>query len=463
MQNLHDDKYLDDLSRRAAEDYEPDQDLHSWESLRPGLEAALPQKKERKRRFLVWFLLFLLVGGGVVFSTVWNEQPETASNKLPAGSNAEEKPVAVKQNASKEKPAASKESSAQSKDQSTASNQKPVASENASPGNTNQPAPVTPQQTSSPENETSGTKKNTTTTTSALIDEPASIGQSNKNKKPTPARNITSNNTKNTTPRKALENNDVVNFGKPEERTIKAAHINDGLAKFLTPRFESEKIKINQLPVTLDAELKTPIKRSPALKNRWEFGAVYAPDVSTVRFTHTQKPGTNFGVTIAYNVSKRFAIQAGAIYTTKNYKITGKDFHPPKGYWTDYVTLETVTGDCTMWDIPLNLRYNVAPGRVSNLFASAGVSSYLMQEEDYDYFYYYNGNPMTRNRSYDSDSKHWFGVLNLSVAYERRVGRNIWLQAEPFYKQPLKGVGFGSIKLNTTGIYFSLKYKPFSR
>jgi hypothetical protein len=79
MQNLHDDKNLDELSRQAAEACEPDPDLHSWESLRPALDVALPQKKEKKRRFLLLFLLFLLVGGGIVFSTIWNKREQAES------------------------------------------------------------------------------------------------------------------------------------------------------------------------------------------------------------------------------------------------------------------------------------------------------------------------------------------------------------------------------------------------
>jgi hypothetical protein len=85
-----------------------------------------------------------------------------------------------------------------------------------------------------------------------------------------------------------------------------------------------------------------------------------------------------------------------------------------------------------------------------------------MQKEDYDFFYYYNGAPVNRFRSLYSDNKHWFSVLNLSLGYEKQVGRNISLQAEPFFKQPLRGLGFGNVKLNTTGIYFSVKYKPLS-
>jgi hypothetical protein len=63
----------------------------------------------------------------------------------------------------------------------------------------------------------------------------------------------------------------------------------------------------------------------------------------------------------------------------------------------------------------------------------------------------------------ETDGKNWFSVLNLSVGYERQVSRNFSVQAEPFFKQPLSGVGFGKVKLNTTGIFLSVKYKPMKK
>lgn len=466
MQNLHDDKHLDDLSRQAADEYQPDQDLHSWESLRPGLEAALPQKKERKRRFLVVFLLFLLIGGGVVFSTVWNKPQQTGNNKL------------VQKPAVAEKPAASKNI--------------PAKDASSRPEQTTAATPATQQKTSpSKSNETSSSVNDPTAQSNKTITAPVQIAEVinkkaiNKNKTGRATRSNTPDNTKmnngiakkvdNSATKKPVttekyattepvtENRNTVTpaISVAEEKKINAANISADITKLIIEKYWQENpAPLKAIPETITK--KDQNKKASPLKNRWEFGAVYAPDVSTVRFTHTQKPGTNTGLTIAYNLSKRFAIQTGAIYTTKNYKIYGKDYHPPKGYWTDYVNLETVMGECNMWDIPLNLRYNLAPRKSANLFASAGLSSYLMQKEDYDFFYYYNGNPVNRYRTYDSDSKHWFGVLNLSVAYERQVGRNISLQAEPFFKQPLTGVGFGSVKLNTTGIYFSVKYKPLT-
>jgi hypothetical protein len=50
-------------------------------------------------------------------------------------------------------------------------------------------------------------------------------------------------------------------------------------------------------------------------------------------------------------------------------------------------------------------------------------------------------------------------VVNLSVGYERNLGRRFSWQAEPFLKLPLGGVGFGKVRLGSGGVFVSLKYK----
>jgi len=37
------------------------------------------------------------------------------------------------------------------------------------------------------------------------------------------------------------------------------------------------------------------------------------------------------------------------------------------------------------------------------------------------------------------------------------------LTAEPYLKLPLGGVGYGKVKLNSTGILFSVSVKPFEQ
>lgn len=439
MQNLHDDKNLDRLSREAADEFTPDHSLHSWEQLKAGLDKELPEKKEKKRRFIFILFFFLLVGGGIVSSLLW-----FGSNE-----NGIKKEVGVIDKKSK-----------------------------ASSSNSSNPYLVTQPKTSidavkkdevktvaidAPEKKKAVAVKKAVSRKSITHD---------KTRDEVVAERKNDNSTKITVGKSSTFTEDKTNEKTDDNAPATNAPSTDTVATKSEP-VTADSTTTKNTPVETTDSIQTPTKskltsksRNPSVAaSRWEFGAVYAPDISTVKFTHTQKPGTNIGLTIGYNISRRFTIQTGAIYTTKNYKSRGSDYHPPKGYWTEYVKLETVTADCNMWDIPINLRYNLVPRHRTNLFVSTGLSSYLMRTESYDYRYYYvnNPNPMYRERSYDTNTKHWLSVLNLSVGYERQLSKSFAIQAEPFFKQPLKGVGFGKVKLNSTGIFLSVKYKPVAR
>jgi len=131
-----------------------------------------------------------------------------------------------------------------------------------------------------------------------------------------------------------------------------------------------------------------------------------------------------------------------------------------KGGWFDHVKLEDVTGSCYMIDFPLNARYNAIQKKSFNVFAGAGLSSYLMKKEEYSYYGYYYGNPINSNREYEGSEGYILSILNVSVGYEKKLSNSFSMQVEPFFKQTLKGVGFGDISLSSTGVYFSLRYNP---
>jgi len=58
---------MDDLLRRAAENYSVDADrAHDWESVRSAVEETAPApavvQPKRKRRFIFWWLLLIPAG-----------------------------------------------------------------------------------------------------------------------------------------------------------------------------------------------------------------------------------------------------------------------------------------------------------------------------------------------------------------------------------------------------------------
>ncbi len=194
---------------------------------------------------------------------------------------------------------------------------------------------------------------------------------------------------------------------------------------------------------------------------KFNFTFLIAPDLSFTGLKNLNSVGSNIGVLLGYSFSKRFTMNTGFIYSTKVYSAKPSDYHPENNYWTSNKNIElyNVKGNCHVIDIPLNVRYNFLIKNKYNLYAVTGLSSYIMKKESYNYEYSYNYGP-TANKDWEisNQNSHYFSIGNLSIGYERKISKKISLQAEPFIKLPLAGVGYGKVKLLSSGVFLSLKY-----
>jgi len=209
--------------------------------------------------------------------------------------------------------------------------------------------------------------------------------------------------------------------------------------------------------IDLNTTEEPPVIAVPS--SPWFLGFGYAPDISLVGFSEVTKPGTNLSILLEYQLNRRWSINSGITYSRKNYTAKGEDYHPPKGFWDHGVVPDMTEGYCEVIDIPLNIRYYFKPEKVNRLFASTGLSTYLMLTEDYHY-QYENNDPqyLVQSWSGKNENQHYFAIYNLSVGYQRSIGKQWFLEIEPFIKLPLTGVGFGEVDLWSTGSSFSIKY-----
>lgn len=217
------------------------------------------------------------------------------------------------------------------------------------------------------------------------------------------------------------------------------------------------------LPATLAIvalALPAPAPAQPAADRRPRLyvGLVGAPDVSTVRFATVHQPLPNVGVVLEYRLTPRLRLSTGLLRATKQYDARRSDYDwtkYPKAYYRDFAL---VNAACTVLDVPLNLRYDLLVRPRGAVFGSAGLSSFFMQREVYSYGYVENSLPAVWERGVVNENHHLFSILNLSVGYERRLGRHWSAQAEPYLKLPLAGVGAGRVRLTSAGVFFGLKY-----
>lgn len=247
----------------------------------------------------------------------------------------------------------------------------------------------------------------------------------------------------------AISAKDSPGFGgrSPAISAIKPPKFNTNIAAIESPRANSS---------------ATTPTRSPSSQrtfSRFTVGMLAGPDLSTVGgFSNFHNPGSKLGLMVEYNISQNLSISVGAIRSDVRYEAAGNEYNPPQGYWSYGTVPDQTVGRCILIDIPISLKYNFLHFEHSRLYASAGLSSYIMLDEDYQFNYDYNRPELKQRWHERTGTRHWMSNATLSVGYELDIMRNVSLRAEPFLKVPLQEVGWANVKLYSMGTLVSLNY-----
>lgn len=518
------DHDLDRLSREAAEHFEVEPAGSGWEHLETRLNKELPQKKDR-RRFLFWlFFVSLTTGIALIAIHKFNQPVSTlASNSVKITSTANDKaaPVTNTENSNNNSTDNSLKNNKTSGYRATPATTLPAGNSTAASTLNNSTSPqatvnssksintdkdktkpanngvtinnnkVVHSGNNASGNKTSGNRKLQKTTSPDAIDQQPlglnyAIAKHNSQAKPNLNRkkqsktkqgqqkrttatvndpSLQRNNDAITAPDKQLtagdratSNDAQVNNDNttepdqtaPQNNTITAADNKSTAADSAA------------VPVKETVKKDSTVKKKNRPVQRLEIGLLAGPDVSTVEFGPLYKTGYNFGLQIGYRLSNRWSLNTAIIYTKKFYKADSQDYKPKYNPWPTW-ELENVSGNCAMWEIPVNVRYDVSYNDKRRWFVSTGLSTYLMTEENYKINYSINNSPYPYPYNSDSNSNYLFSIVNLSAGMERSLGKHFSIQAEPYLKIPLKGLGYGSMRMDSYGILFSLKYKPTFR
>ena len=113
-----------------------------------------------------------------------------------------------------------------------------------------------------------------------------------------------------------------------------------------------------------------------------------------------------------------------------------------------------------MYEIPLTLRYDFFQHERTRLFVNAGLSSYLMRNEEYTFFFHNAGRAYEWQNENNERRNYWFAIGDFSAGLEQDLGKGFSFQVEPFLRMPFRGVGAGNLKMNSYGLLFSMRYAP---
>lgn len=433
----------DEINKRIAEAanrYHPAYDDEAWNGMAQLLDEHLPQKKDRRR--ILFFLVTAIVCAGlffIFFQYKKNSSPAFLSNKV-------------------------------SKNNQEADNKKTALPVKILPKNNdnNKHNAII-----SPVNE-NGISQKQKPVTSGLVTINANkkiiIKNRNGNKSISSNKNETSKtNTENTTAKVNSYNADKSSsIPKQLNKNATMDTVTNEIVNKISATNGQDSTKNKQMAKQENPKQAKSINKQTKIDKsfRKNFGITVSSgaEVSGLTVSKAGKLTVAYGAGLSYDLSRRFTLRTGFYVDKKIYSVGKNDYHAQGGNIVNYDYLQSIDGDCKVYEIPLILNYNFGKLKNHYWFAAAGLSSYLMKKESYDYYYKYpSGNTYDKLWSVSNKNKHYFSVLDLSAGYEYAFNKKFSLAAEPYLKLPFSGVGAGKIKLNSAGILFSVTMKPFKK
>jgi hypothetical protein len=201
----------------------------------------------------------------------------------------------------------------------------------------------------------------------------------------------------------------------------------------------------------------------PVEKSKAGFGyslnLMIGPDFSGVG-AGSYGTGTFTGFGLEIFMGNRFSLMVGISHARKKYAVQDEYTIPYPEYSSYGQGPDNVDIACHVIDIPLNIYYSVFMNGKNRIFAGAGLSTYLMLTEEYHFEYdgYVYNDPVI-DYTVKNENQHYFGILNLSAGYSRKMGSRWSWQVEPYFKLPIQDIAAAKVRLNSLGALISLKYR----
>ncbi len=159
----------------------------------------------------------------------------------------------------------------------------------------------------------------------------------------------------------------------------------------------------------------------------------------------------NYGLKLGYITGSKLVVTAGANYIEECYLAEGGDYAPPSGFWssTEGRGPEQILAVCDMIDVSLGASYHFTDVRSSGFVAHLNLNSNFMIREEYEYMFTESGENWTG--IFRNDSQTILSNVELGTTYKIRTGDGLFIDAGPYFKIPLRGVGHGNVKLASVG------------
>jgi Outer membrane protein beta-barrel domain len=455
---------IEQIVKNAVEAYEPAFDEQAWKKM----ETLLDKEEDRRRPvvFWLWWLLPLLMGAGVLSYFTFNKGEK--ENELTIQKNDNPAGEKTKNNAA----GADKNSDISGSKSITLNNSE--VTKNDSDNNANDVVKVTEVVKTNDVVKSSDvvavnnykTNRRGTDTKSRTPDEALFSS-----KKPG---DMVAGKTKATiTPASPVSDDEKAEdlAGNPisenSDKSKKTEPVNANSATVTKPeetiviKIDTDKVSEKEIEKIVDSVITKSVtdKKTKTKISKFYIIVAAGAEASGVKLFSADKITGRAGLAVGYQVNKNISVQTGFFVSNKKYIAGKEDYKTKEGSYWNIVDIKSIDANCRVYEIPLQVRYDFTPGKKLNIFATAGLSSYIMQKEDYEFYYERYGTLHQAAVKY-TGNKNLFSVLRLSAGAEKKISRQFAVFASSGIAVPLAGVGDGKVKLYSTDIILGLKFTP---
>jgi hypothetical protein len=431
-----DDEY-DMRIKEAADHYHPEYDDTAWQKMERLLDEHLPVEKERKR---VFFLIpsLLVIGGLLLFIFLYKGENKKPENKI-------QKSVVTNPSNDLKKIT----------DYSLVENNKKVATIRKKNG-IEEKIEISVAKKAEKTEPVSSFVNRQNQDIIFLFKNDLQVKQNAKTKEEVIAKT-----------------NNLDKIGQ-EGNSVSKSAVRENKSNLLAPVEKGNEAGVKKLLITAQDDIpktekgypedisKKTKKASRGFANNFGISISAGPDISGVRKNEIGKLTVAYGAGLSYAVSKKLNLRTGFYLSKKIYSVGPEGYKIPAGSAGNYEYLENIDANCIVYEIPVKLDYSFGDVKSHNWFVSGGLSSYLMKKENYEYYFKTPaGQIYDKDWSVSNKNKHLFSVLSISGGYQYSFNKQFSIVAEPYINLPLTGIGSGKVKLNSGGILFTIKAKPF--
>lgn len=443
---------FDKKAQDAARNHSPAYDEKNWDKMQSLLDKHLPVEK-KKRRFIFWWLLPVLMGIGTYIYLGFDKKEKNAE-PVASGINLKTKTEI----SSSEKSEINSSTSINQKADTESSTEKTFTGNSVSKNVETIETPESPYTRISKD---SPAKPSTQIIADNRLKKPIDQkDQATMPKSEKTAQSISSlaNSTEVAVAQQSIISENNLKDSKPDNKTD--VSVKDKSASNETITDSKTADNANPKPVAETVAPIKPQKKSASSRDKGFFAGIsIGPDVSGFNM-ESGKWQFQYGLTAGYSFSKHWSVRTGLLATKKIYTAAPSDYHPPYDLIQYYPGIQKIDADCYVLEIPLTAVYNFGASKKHNWFVSSGLSTYLMKEETYEYYYKNSWGQMeTRTKKVENENNHFFSIINISGGYKHQLSKRFFIMAEPYIKIPVSGVGYGDVKLNSAGMLFTIGTK----